>query len=331
MTRDIPGVLASSGPPPRAPGRAIPASSPGVRGATSAPPPTLGAFGIEEAARLVGVSPSALRLWERQGLVAPMRTRGGARRFAHADIDRLRRVQGWRRVDGLNAAAIRRLLAGGDGIGVRAVRPAAGTAGRAGASETGAPDGRAGASEAGGAAPIAARLRSIRTARGLTLRAASQLSGLSVSFISALERGLSGASVAALRRLLAAYETTLGALVGRAEDGGRGRMVPASARRAVEADAGVRIENLAASSRLLEPHLFVLAPGASSRGPYSHAGEEFMYVLEGRLGVWLDASDESYTLGPGDALTFPSTLEHRFQALGVDETRVIWVNTPPTF
>jgi transcriptional regulator with XRE-family HTH domain len=314
--------------------RAVPSTVARSQPSPGAAEPSLGALGIEEAARLVGVSPSAIRLWERQGLVAPLRTRGGMRRYAPADIARLRTVRGWRRVDGLNAAAIRRLLADGDGAHPLPGGPALGGAdgGGAGRSESGADgSGVTGRRGAGGPAPIAERLRAIRTAHGLTLRAASERSGLSVSFISALERGLSGASVAALRRLLAAYGTTLGAIVGSTDDGGPGRMVAASARRAVETDAGVRIENLAAASRMLEPHLFVLAPGASSRGPYSHQGEEFMYVLEGRLGVWLDASDESYTLGPGDALTFPSTLEHRFQALGAGETRVIWVNTPPTF
>ena len=318
MARAVPDVVASPGPWPRSPGRANPPAA-GAPAPLLAPEPALGTVGIEEAARLVGVSPSALRLWERQGLVAPMRTRGGVRRYAQADVARLRAVHGWRRIDGLNAAAIRRLLADPADPGVRPGEAAAGTSGRAAARGPDHP------------ASIAERLRAIRTARGLTLRAAAQRSGLSVSFISALERGLSGASVAALRRLLGAYDTTLGAMLGSTEDDGPGRMVAASARHAVETDAGVRIENLADASRLLEPHLFVLAPGASSRGPYSHPGEEFMYVLEGRLGVWLDASAESYTLGPGDALTFPSTLEHRFQALGTDETRVIWVNTPPTF
>ncbi len=38
-------------------------------------------FGISEAARLVGVSPATLRAWERDGLVHPVRTAAGYRRF----------------------------------------------------------------------------------------------------------------------------------------------------------------------------------------------------------------------------------------------------------
>ena len=102
------------------------------------------------------------------------------------------------------------------------------------------------------------------------------------------------------------------------------------ARRAVEAGRGVRIEELAALATHLEPQLFVLAPGATSDGAYAHTGEEFMYVLQGRVAVWLDAH-ERHELGPGDALTFPSSLPHRFVALGADETRILWVNTPPSF
>jgi mannose-6-phosphate isomerase-like protein (cupin superfamily) len=75
----------------------------------------------------------------------------------------------------------------------------------------------------------------------------------------------------------------------------------------------------------------VLAPGASSDGSYRHAGEEFMFVLSGTLGVWLDDPREFYRLDPGDALTCPSTHDHRIQALGSDETHVLWINTPPTF
>ena len=86
-----------------------------------------------------------------------------------------------------------------------------------------------------------------------------------------------------------------------------------------------------ASVTALESQLFVLAPGASTDGSYRHAGEEFMYVLAGTLGVWLDDPHEFYRLEPGDALTFPSTHDHRIQALGSDETRVLWINTPPTF
>ncbi len=293
----------------------------------------LGFVGIEEAARLVGVSPSAIRLWERQGLVRPLRTRGGARRFSPADVARLHAIRRWRQVEGLNAAAIRRLLELPAGNDTR--RAGHADADRRLAREP-APEptldeaGRApGRSPGGASIQLAQRLRALRIAHRLTLRQVAEQSGLSVSFVSSLERSLTGVSLTTLRRLTAAYGTTVAELV---RDPGlaAGRVVRSGARRSTEAGVGIRIEELADAPSQLESQLFVLQPGASSEGYYAHPGEEFMYLLSGALAVWL-GEDESYELEPGDALTFPSTLAHRIQALGPGETRLIWINTPPTF
>jgi DNA-binding transcriptional MerR regulator/mannose-6-phosphate isomerase-like protein (cupin superfamily) len=312
-------------------------------GSRPAPATPLGAVGIEEAARLVGASPSALREWERQGLVRPVRTTGGARRYLADDVERLRRVRAWRTVDGLNAAAIRRLL---DGT-VPGAEPVVG--GRHGSmagegtwnsrpTEGAAIDGHSVASLAAPTAepstahpwPAGSQLRSIRRDCSLTLREAAARSGLSTSFISSLERGVTGASIATLRRLVEAYGRTVGELLtGPAP--ANGRLVRPAERRVLDAGRGIRIEDLFAGPTSLESQLFVLAPGASSDGYYRHVGEEFMFVLAGSLGVWLDDPNEFYRLEPGDALTFPSTVDHRIAALGQVETRVLWINTPPTF
>ena len=178
--------------------------------------------------------------------------------------------------------------------------------------------------------PAGSQLRAIRKSQGLTLRGAADRSGLSASFISSLERGVSGASIAALRRLLDAYGRTVGELLA-GDAPASGRLVRPGGRRVLDAGRGIRIEDLFAGPTSLESQLFVLAPGASSDGYYRHIGEEFMFVLAGSLGVWLDDPHEFYRLEAGDALTFPSTVDHRIAALGKIETRVLWINTPPTF
>lgn len=315
-----------------------------VTAAGTAPPrrtvdPTatlIGFIGIEEAASVVGVSPSTIRLWERQGLVRPLRTGGGARRFGPADLARLHAIRRWRRVEGLNAAAIRRLLetpTGSATAGVRrldtgdrpAARPIAGRVSQPVRPAVSRP-----AQPVGGASvQLADRLRELRISRRLTLRQVAERTGLSVSFVSSLERSLTGVSLATLRRLTAAYGTNVAELI---RDPGlaAGRVVRCGERRSTEAGTGIRIEELADAPSQLESQLFVLQPGASSEGYYAHPGEEFMYLLAGALAVWL-GEDEHYELDPGDALTFPSTLAHRVQALGPGETRLIWINTPPTF
>ncbi len=257
---------------------------------------------IGEAARRVGVSPSALRLWEQQGLVRPAR-RGRYRLYSESDLDHLRSVRRLRQVERLNAPGIRRVLR--DAVSRNAHDRRI--------------DGRP--------------LRRLRQAQRLSLREASERTGLSVSFLSALERGVTGASIATLQRLTAAYGTTLHQLFGAPRGAGSGdRLVRAGGRPVLRlADASVRIEQLARGATQLEPQLFVLAPGATSEGSYAHEGEEFLYLLSGSVTVWV-GDDESYRLtAPGDALAFPSTMPHRWRNDASEETRLLWINTPPTF
>lgn len=260
-------------------------------------------FLIGEAARRVGVSPSALRLWERQGLVRPSRSDGRYRLYSEADLEHLVRVRHMRQVDRLNAPGIRRMLRGVVASPHDDDRRV---------------DGRL--------------LRELRERRCLSLREAATLSGLSVSFVSALERGVSGASVSTLQRLTAAYGTTLAELLGGPDAASRDRLVPADERPVLRlVGESVRIEQLARGATQLEPQLFVLSRGATSDGAYAHAGEEFLYLLSGALTVWV-GDDETYQLiRAGDALSFPSTLPHRWRNDARGETRLLWINTPPTF
>jgi len=254
---------------------------------------------IGEAAQRVGVSPSALRLWERQGLVRPAR-RGRYRLYTDADLEHLRSVRRLRQVDRLNAPGIRRVLR--DAVVTAHDRRI---------------DGRP--------------LRRLRQRHQLSLREASARTGLSVSFLSALERGVSGASIATLQRLAAGYGTTLQELFG-TPDGSGPRLVRRRDRSILRlGNPSVRIEQLAHGATRLEPQLFVLAPGATSDGAYAHDGEEFLYLLSGSLTVWL-GENETYRLRePGDALSFPSNLPHRWRSDAGEETRLLWINTPPTF
>ena len=262
--------------------------------ATEPPDPAERAVRIGEAAKSIGVSPSALRLWERQGLVRPSRTRGGYRLYGAADLEQLRHVRRLRRVERVNAPGIRRLLRD---------RPQPARVG-------------------------SDRLRALRRERGLSLREASRRSGLSVSFLSALERGTSGASLATIHRLATAYGSTLLDLFGaRASDT---RLVRPAERATLEVGVGVRIEQLARDAEQLEPQLFVLASGASSDGAYTHDGEEFLFVLAGALSLWVGDA-EHYRLTTGDSIAFPSSLPHRWRNDASRETRVLWINTPPTF
>jgi quercetin dioxygenase-like cupin family protein len=91
----------------------------------------------------------------------------------------------------------------------------------------------------------------------------------------------------------------------------------------------VRMELLAWGHTVMEPHLFRIAPGASSGESYSHVGEEFLFVLTGEFEILLRG--EKHRLQSGDSFYFESAVPHEWANPGRAETLVLWVNTPPTF
>jgi len=256
---------------------------------------------IGDVAKKVGVSPSVIRSWESLGLTRPRRTQSKYRLYTADDVKLLKRARFLRKVRGLNAAAIVQLLKR-EGK----VRPAAG-------------DGNAGA--------IGAHLRQLRARRRLSLAQVAEAVGISVGFLSALERSQMSGSVGTLRKLARFYKTNI--LDFFDASGAGSRQVRPPDRKVLEAGTGVRMELLAWGNTVMEPHLFRVAPDAGSGDPYTHEGEEFIFVLRGELEITL--GDEEFRLKTGDSFYFESATPHRWKNPGRRETWVLWVNTPPTF
>lgn len=69
-----------------------------------------GVYAISVAAEMVSMQVQSLRVYERRGLLEPLRTAGGTRRYSRSDIRRLVRIRDLL-ADGLNLAGIERVLA----------------------------------------------------------------------------------------------------------------------------------------------------------------------------------------------------------------------------
>ena len=67
-------------------------------------------FVISVAAELTGMHAQTLRTYDRMGLVTPMRTSGGGRRYSRRDISLLRRIQQLSQDDGVNLAGIKTII-----------------------------------------------------------------------------------------------------------------------------------------------------------------------------------------------------------------------------
>jgi DNA-binding transcriptional MerR regulator/mannose-6-phosphate isomerase-like protein (cupin superfamily) len=254
---------------------------------------------IGDVARRVGVSPSVIRSWESLGLTRPRRTESKYRLYTADDVRLLKRARFLRKVRGLNAAAIVELLRR-EGR----VRPAD-----------------------GGAGAIGSHLRQLRAKRKLSLAQVARAVGISVGFLSALERSQMSASVGTLRKLTRYYKTNI--LDFFDATGASSRRVQPGQRKVLEAGPGVRMELLAWGNTVMEPHLFRVAPEAGSGDSYTHEGEEFLYVLRGELTITLEK--EEYRLKTGDSFYFESATPLQWKNPGRAETWLLWVNTPPTF
>jgi DNA-binding transcriptional MerR regulator/mannose-6-phosphate isomerase-like protein (cupin superfamily) len=255
---------------------------------------------ISEVARRVGISSSALRAWETLGLVAPQRSASRYRLYTELDVRLLQRALFLRRARGLNPAAIVHVLKR-QGI----VSPPPESAALPGQS-----------------------FRRLRVRRGLSLAQVAKATGVSVGFLSALERGQMRSSVATLRRIARFYRTNILSLFQTA--GENPRLVRPRQRKILETTAGVRMELLAWGNTVMEPHLFRVKPNSGSGESYAHEGEEFLHILRGEFEIWLN-NTEHYHLRTGDSLYFESSMPHRWRNPGQTEAWLLWVNTPPTF
>jgi DNA-binding transcriptional MerR regulator/quercetin dioxygenase-like cupin family protein len=266
--------------------------------------PVLGeSLKIGDVARRLGVSPSLVRAWERLGLARPARTDSKYRLYTKEDLAALRRAVYLRRVEGLNAAAIVRQLKQ-EGLLREGEPPAA-------------PD----------ASLLGHHLRKLRLQRGEPLSTVAEAVGVSIGFLSNLERSQSGASIGIMRRLAQYYGLNILDFFDPLE--ARGPLVRPKDRKVLEGGPGVQMELLASGKTIMEPHLFRIEPEAGSGESYAHEGEEFLFVIRGQLQITLE--NQQYLLRSGDSFYFRSETPHHWSNPGETTTLILWVNTPPTF
>ncbi len=279
----------------------MPNDSPRKRGRNSDPYLKIG-----DVATLVGISATMIRAWERVGLIRPVRTSSQYRLYTSDDVKVLKRARYLRRERGLNAPAIVELLRRKGGIPFQMEPPP---------------------SSNGSPGQLGPTLRRLRTERNLSLADVGEKIGISVGFLSALERSQMTASVATLRKLARFFQINILDLFQPSET--NPKVVRAADRKVLPGGRGVRMELLAWGNTMMEPHLFRIAPGAGSGESYSHHGEEFLHVVQGELEISL--SGQLHRLRTGDSLYFDSSTPHEWRNPGKKETSVLWINTPPTF
>jgi DNA-binding transcriptional MerR regulator/uncharacterized cupin superfamily protein len=258
---------------------------------------------VGQTARILGISRSTLRLWENVGLINPARSSGSYRLYTPELLDVLKRIKYMRDVKKLNVPGIKEAL--GDTLQNQQPKPARNPT-----------------------ADLGSKLRHFRKKRGLTVREAARKAQISPGFLSAIELSSANPSVATIYRLAAAYGSTVLELYDLPVR--ENRVVRPGNRKSLETKTGVRMELLSTGTRMLETMLIRVPPGTGSDGAYMHQGEDFLYMLEGTLEIWLDEV-ECQVLECGDSFWFESNRGHRWFNPTNKDAVILWVNTPPTF
>jgi DNA-binding transcriptional MerR regulator/mannose-6-phosphate isomerase-like protein (cupin superfamily) len=260
-------------------------------------------FKIGAMAGLLGISASMIRAWEKLGLAQPLRTTSGYRLYTSEDLRVLKRAVYLRKVLGLNAPAIINQLKQ-DGI--------------LSANHVTSPDGVA----------LGLRLRKLRLDSGKSLAQVAKSLGISIGFVSNLERGQVNASIAMLRRIAQHYGANILDFFNTRNEIGI-PLVRSKDRKILSWIPGVQMELLAWGKIIMEPHIFRVASQAGSPEFYAHEGEEFLYIIEGELVIHLQ--ETAYHLRTGDSFYFESKTPHRWINPAKSITTILWINTPPTF
>jgi transcriptional regulator with XRE-family HTH domain len=173
------------------------------------------------------------------------------------------------------------------------------------------------------------RLRILREEQEWTLRELAERTGLSVSLISQLERGVTSPSLQSVRRLADALQVSIFQLL--AADTRGYSYVPADRRRKLVLQHGeISYELLSPDTkRRLEVWLGTLSPGVTSgEEPSVHASEEFILVLSGQMEI--EIGDQRQVLGPGDAIQYDGSQPHKIWNRGDEPLRFVSALTPPT-
>lgn len=175
---------------------------------------------------------------------------------------------------------------------------------------------------------IGAKVKELRTLKGLTQEELADRAELSKGFISQLERDLTSPSIATLMDILQCLGTTLGEFFNETAEE---QIIFGKQDYFEKYDADLKneikwiIPN--AQKNMMEPIMLTLEPGGSTYPDNPHEGEEFGYILQGSISIHIGS--KIYKAKRGESFYFTPDKKHYLTSK--TGASLIWVSTPPSF
>jgi len=162
---------------------------------------------------------------------------------------------------------------------------------------------------------IGRRVKALRRQRQLSLEALADRSGVSVSMLSTVERGLKVPSILVMSQIATALDTSIGRLVDEDKSKPRVIVMRAADRRVINDATGMERRSLSPVLPGIEFELvrITLAPGvnAGTFPPHREGSREYLAVETVTLTLVLDGTE--YRLAAGDSIYHEGDCEHGYR------------------
>ena len=172
------------------------------------------------------------------------------------------------------------------------------------------------------------KIKQMRHQKGLTQEELADRCELTKGYISQLENDLNSPSIATLTDILSALGSNLSEFFKEETE----EKVVFSKEEFFEKNSdGVLWKWLIpnAQKNMMEPVLVELAEDVSTSEDIPHEGEEFGYVLEGKIAICLGG--KRHVCKKGEAFYYPASKPHFISNKGTGKARFLWISTPPNF
>ncbi|GAA0748246.1 XRE family transcriptional regulator [Clostridium oceanicum] len=180
---------------------------------------------------------------------------------------------------------------------------------------------------------IGKKVKSLRNDKKLTLKELSEKTNLSTGFLSQLERGLTTVAIDSLSKIAEALDVDLTYFFKVTKN--KNKVIVRSYEKEVFEIENNRFIKYNLSNDLENksfiPRLIEILPTSSDEDVvcYKHQGEEFVYVKEGILTLFIE--DQEYQLYPGDSGHYDSNQDHNWANFTNKPVKLIAVHTPNFF
>lgn len=177
---------------------------------------------------------------------------------------------------------------------------------------------------------IGSRIKALRTKNGLTLEELGSRTELTKGFLSQLERNLTSPSLTTLEDIVEALGVSMSKFFA---DDTEEQIVFTKEDIFVDEQEERTISWIVpnAQKNRMEPLILELNPGCSSKEIEPHDGEEFGYVLQGRVQIFRESDTRKLVVRKGETFYIKGTETHSLINTGSVPAKVLWISTPPIF